>query len=818
MDSTTNSQDKQLNIDDKTPYFPFQAQIPKSLVGYDSWVNWDYQEGVPTPIGDPGPFKPAYQRCMAEHLGLGFVLSNKDPFVTVHIDRFWNAAGSASTIEGGEMLELLNTYAEETKDGGVHAIAMSLPIENVAKNGVQVWADGYMIPLTGEKVGLPTDPVPRDKQVKDLVYRYCAQTWMDKVAMHGDSGTEEEILGKVLEECLSTPGWRQDGRKTELYAFLGLCWGYPELQEMVNLQLEFEKVNFRSIKSFHASIEAARPKKERQKRGRVADAENGLPTITHSTTEITGPVDEIIAALMAADAPVWQRDGEVVTVMKSTRKGRFGMYDDAERLRITVMEPAYLTEIATNCANHMVPSYYRNDHQYYKAGKCPTSTIDNLLKRPYQRFDTLTGIVTVPTLRHDGSIIVKPGYDKQTGLFYSPIAEFPEIIDNPTKDDAMIAVGRLHEPFRDFPISENYYRSAAMAAILSIMSRHLVRTVPLFAVTSTTRGSGKGLIVNVICTIAMGEEPTKSAQIRDDDEMRKRLLVIAMDGDRTTVFDNVTGIFGTSSLDMALTEPFIKERVLGLSKSATGDLQTTFFLTGNNVRYFGDMARRVIPITFTPDCENPEERTGFHHPNLLEWVQANQPQLMVDALTVLQAYIKAGKPKQKLTPYGSFEMWSDLVRSALVWVGMPDPCLGRKSIEVESDDEYDKLQRLLHAWSVAKELITPNEKKTKHTMKEILASVKAEYADAKLKDLGESLAAYDSKSGGKISEMQNSRITKGLKMNGGRSRIIDGMHLRCEKNTVTKINEYWLEGKPTGNDQANSVTKGIEGDDDEVPF
>ena len=65
----------------------------------------------------------------------------------------------------------------------------------------------------------------------------------------------------------------------------------------------------------------------------------------------------------------------------------------------------------------------------------------------------------------------------------------------------------------------------------------------------------------------------------------------------------------------------------------------------------------------------------------------------------MRAYILAGKPTQNISPYGSFEEWSDLVRSVLVWTGEPDPCEGRGTVEADADNDYEKLRDLLFAWA-----------------------------------------------------------------------------------------------------------------------
>jgi hypothetical protein len=71
--------------------------------------------------------------------------------------------------------------------------------------------------------------------------------------------------------------------------------------------------------------------------------------------------------------------------------------------------------------------------------------------------------------------------------------------------------------------------------------------------------------------------------------------------------------------------------------------------------------------------EKPEQRSGFVHPELTKWVRNNRASLLTDALTVLSAFCRAGRPDQRLVPFGSFEGWSSLIRGAIVWCGLADP-------------------------------------------------------------------------------------------------------------------------------------------------
>jgi hypothetical protein len=120
--------------------------------------------------------------------------------------------------------------------------------------------------------------------------------------------------------------------------------------------------------------------------------------------------------------------------------------------------------------------------------------------------------------------------------------------------------------------------------------------------------------------------------------------------------------------------------------------------TGNNVAVAADTTRRIIHIRLDVLDERPEERQGFKHPDLVGWIRSERPRLLTQGLTILVAYCNAGRPTHSLTPFGSFEGWSNLVREAVVWVGLPDPCRTRTRLVESSDTTVDSLGQLIQAW------------------------------------------------------------------------------------------------------------------------
>jgi hypothetical protein len=124
-------------------------------------------------------------------------------------------------------------------------------------------------------------------------------------------------------------------------------------------------------------------------------------------------------------------------------------------------------------------------------------------------------------------------------------------------------------------------------------------------------------------------------------------------------------------------------------------LLATWYATGNNIIVVADTARRIDHIRLESSEETPEERSGFQHPDLLAWVRENRPRLAAAAVTILAGYCAAGRPDMRLTPWGSFEGWSALVRQAVVWAGMPDPASTRRELATQADRDAAGLRTLL---------------------------------------------------------------------------------------------------------------------------
>ncbi len=410
--------------------------------------------------------------------------------------------------------------------------------------------------------------------------------------------------------------------------------------------------------------------------------------------------DQAIVAL-GADQVLFQRGGTLVQVHRdySTRSLK-GIKRPANTPRIVIIKEASLRERLTAVAR-FVKRKETEEGEEVKQVHPPAFCISAVTARGYwSGVRHLEGVISSPILRPNGTVLQTPGYDEETGLLYEPAGSLIQVPDNRSIDDARAACQTLLEVVCDFPFVKEAHRAAWLAIVLTPLARHAFSgPSPLYLIDANIRASGKSLLADAASLIVTGRLIARMSCPKEDDEMRKRITAITLGGDQMVLIDNIASELGSASLDAALTGTIWKDRILGRSEIVEMPLVTTWAATGNNVVLLADTSRRVCHIRLESKLENPEQREDFKHKNLLSWVRAERPHLLSAALTILYAYCRAGRPPQKLKPWGSFEEWSELVRQALVWAGMADPGESREELARSSDREAAALRALIQGWA-----------------------------------------------------------------------------------------------------------------------
>jgi hypothetical protein len=375
---------------------------------------------------------------------------------------------------------------------------------------------------------------------------------------------------------------------------------------------------------------------------------------------------------------------------------RAGLRRAPGTLTILTVSTDYLTLALTRCAR------WEKFDGRAKAG-VPANAPENVAAALASASDQLlpipmlAGIVEAPTIRADGTLLDRPGYDPATRLLFDPGGvEFPPIPESPTREEAEAALALLREPLAEFPFAGEGSETVILSQILTALVRKSMRAAPLHLVTAPTMASGKTLLATIGGYVATGRAPAMMSQATDPAEERKRLLALLLEGSPMVVVDNIERPLESDALCSILTEPLFTDRVLGMSRTATAPTNALFVATGNNATVAGDLTTRTIAATLDAKVERPEERR--FRLNLHEWVPANRGRLVAAALTIIRGYIAAGEPRSgKLPNFARFEDWTRRVREPLTWLGMEDPCKGRERVEGR-DPVRAQLGGLIAAW------------------------------------------------------------------------------------------------------------------------
>ncbi len=315
----------------------------------------------------------------------------------------------------------------------------------------------------------------------------------------------------------------------------------------------------------------------------------------------------------------------------------------------------------------------------------------------YPHLPVLNGLTRQPYFRPDGTLVTRAGYDASTGMFGVFAEKDFSVPSQPSKADAEAALHLLVGLLAEFRFAKPADKAATLAAFLTATIRPTLAHAPMFHVRAPQIASGKSHLCRVIIAFATPQRGTPTTFPHDDEECRKMLLAELLRVPAVIEFDNLTGdLVPHKSLCIALTSEHFSGRILGISKTATVSTRTLFLSSGNNVGPVQDMARRCVTINLDPACETPASRT-FSRPDLVQDVQRERGRYVSAALTIMRAWIVAGRPKSPCRAMAGFEDWSDMCRQSLLWLGQTDPA--DAVFEAMSDDpDREMLARLLAAW------------------------------------------------------------------------------------------------------------------------
>jgi 5S rRNA maturation endonuclease (ribonuclease M5) len=476
--------------------------------------------------------------------------------------------------------------------------------------------------------------------------------------------------------------------------------------------------------------------------------EEGKPEIAVGP-DVHRILDELARHIGTLDDRIFQRSYELVTVVQSSDSSRLA--DGTPIVRMMTI-PSLLPRVTERVqfvsvhypkpkAAHLAVVGGEEPPKPQRKKIQPTPTIlGSMLASPdrWAKIRRLRGVTESPLYRPDGTVRQDAGYDESTGYLYLPSCEYPRLPEAPSQYDAKVCQEELLDLFCDFPYADEPSRFVTIAALYTILSRAAIEgPTPAFVFDATVMGSGKTMQCDIVHAIATGRVPAHCNWPIKEEEQEKLLGAYAIAAPQALVLDNVKGRLGGSAIEQTLTSESVEFRILGATQMRTLLWTTVILVSGNRVELTEDMVRRTLMSRLETPLSRPQDRTDFKRPDLLAYVLAERPKLVVRALTVLRAYASHGFPDAGVR-LASYQPFARLVGGAIRFAGGPDLVLARAPEERAGFDAASAVRIVVDRWcSVAGD--TPCT--IKHLLSRLYPAPQAGDANDDMREALETIAA-----------------------------------------------------------------------------
>jgi RepB DNA-primase from phage plasmid len=542
------------------------------------------------------------------------------------------------------------------------------------------------------------EPEALQLAVKDFVKPQRASASANSGSTGSLTETFSDLPAGLQKQIASPPFGGEDQSRTAASVFSQLWrrgWPRDAIQALIEQYPQGVGKRYADDKKDLAKDIARSCEKFEAESGRAANEASPPGDLT--VIQVKGGMLSFLATtgekvLIGAGVPLYQRGGTLVRPIIETVDATHGRRTKVAQLK--ELDNVYMRDLLGRFA--VWKRWDARSNQVVSINP-PMEVAATILARTGDwTFPLITGVISTPTMRPDGSLLTEQGFDEATGLLLVEPPPMPSIPDKPTRQDAIEALKLLEGLLTGFPFIDDVARACALSAIITPVVRGAFPVTPMHASRAPTAGTGKSFLFDTVSAIAIGQPMPVMSTGANTEEMEKRLGAAMLAGQPLISIDNISGELGGDALCQIIERPVVEIRILGRSERVRIEARgTSLFATGNNFVVVGDLCRRVITTNLDAAMERPELRQFKFDP--VEMVLADRGKYIAAVLTICRAYFVAGRP-DKAPRLASFEGWSDTVRSALIWLGKADPVKSMESARAE-DPESTELGNMLEGWA-----------------------------------------------------------------------------------------------------------------------
>lgn len=441
----------------------------------------------------------------------------------------------------------------------------------------------------------------------------------------------------------------------------------------------------------------------------LADADDGRAVVQVVASKLHEAVDAAEQVLIdSGPGPIFQRAGQLVHIAdrparrvdRPARAGREASAIDVQEQIVAIDHAALLEQLGRVARFEKFDARAKGGGEW-RAIDPPRKVAEAYFGRARWRIADLHMLVGTPTLRSDGTLLDKQGYDPATGLYLTASLPGLRVPERPTNREAERANEVLVGLFDSFPFVDSAQGGVSLAVVvaglIAAVLRPTIPAAPLIGVTAPTSGTGKSYLIDVIAMVATGCRAVAVTTGSDSEEFEKSLGAALLGGRPLLLLDNLVQPLAGQLLCVALTQERVDIRLLGLSKMVAAPTAAALFATGNNLRVRDDAARRVLLCRLDAKVEQPEDRE--FDGNVLAEAERRRGDLVSAALTIARWQFQRGDPAPpSVRRFAGFEVWCARVRDGLVALGHADPVAALDTTRA-TDIDAGYRRALVGAWA-----------------------------------------------------------------------------------------------------------------------
>jgi len=334
-----------------------------------------------------------------------------------------------------------------------------------------------------------------------------------------------------------------------------------------------------------------------------------------------------------------------------------------------------------------------------KPAKPPDKVPGMMLAAPHPKLPQLDAVVSTPVFGASGDLIMRPGYYAADGLWYARGGlVVPDVPLAPSRADLARAKALIDEMIVDFIFATESDKTHVVALLVLPFVRRLIKgPTPLHLIDAPGPAAGKSLLAGAVSIVGLGRQVEATTLGKDEEETRKKITTLLMKGSQVVLFDNLREGIDSATLAAVLTSDVWSDRLLGTMSDVSVPNRAAWVATANNPKVTTEIARRCARIRLMVNVEKPQDRTGFRHPRLLEWVASSRPDLVWSVLILVRWWQAEGSPLGKGT-FGSYESWAGVVGGILECAGYPGFLESSKGLFDLADTEGAEWRAFVAAW------------------------------------------------------------------------------------------------------------------------